>query len=361
MFSPLSDTGLTDSAGITVSRCPKRTEWVSLPNRQTLYRWVTDTHAMRVTFLGTSGAVPTTERNPSALVVEREGDRLLFDCGEGTQRQMMRFETGFGVGHVFVTHLHGDHVLGLPGLVQTWDFNERDKPLTIHTPAGTGSRIESLVAATGQRPSYPVEVREATAGDVVLDHEDYEVRAIEVNHRTNAVGYALVEDDRKGRFDRQKAEEELGLSPGPEYSKLHDGEPVEHDGRTIQPEEVVGPARPGRTVVYTGDTRPTDSVIEAAENADLLIHDGSFGDDHHERAQKTAHSTAREAATVARDAGAKRLALTHLSTRYTGRGWQLEDQAKEVFDDRVFMAEDGMRVEIPYPDADREFSIEMVS
>jgi ribonuclease Z len=313
---------------------------------------------MRVTFLGTSGAVPTTERNPSALLVEREGDRLLFDCGEGTQRQMMRFETGFDVGHVFLTHLHGDHVLGLAGLLQTWDFNERDRPLAVHAPAGTRSRVEQLIAPTGEHPSYPVRIHQIEAGDTVLDREEYEVRAIDVDHRTTAVGYVLVEDDRKGRFDREKAEEELGLEPGPEYSKLHRGEAVEHEGRTIQPEEVVGPPRPGRRFVYTGDTRPTDAVIDAAEDADLLVHDATFGDDHHDRAQKTAHSTAREAATVAREAGAKRLALTHLSTRYTGRGWQLEDQAAEVFDGEVFMADDGTRVDVPYPDADREFVVE---
>ena len=315
---------------------------------------------MRVTFLGTSGAVPTTERNPSALLVEREGDRLLFDCGEGTQRQMMHFETGFDVEHVFITHLHGDHVLGLPGLLQTWDFNEREKPLAIHAPAGTRSTIEGLVSATGEAPSYPIRITQDDPGDVVLDAGEYEVRTFDVAHRTNAVGYALVEDDRKGRFDREKAEEELGLSPGPEYSKLHRGEPVEHEGRTIQPEEVVGPPRPGRTFVYTGDTRPTERTIEVAEEADLLVHDATFGDDHHDRAKQTAHSTAREAATVARDGGAKRLALTHLSTRYTGRGWELENQAEEVFDGRVFMAEDGMRVEIPYPDADREFTVELI-
>lgn len=315
---------------------------------------------MRVTFLGTSGAVPTTERNPSALLVEREGDRLLFDCAEGTQRQMMRYETGFDVGHLFFTHLHGDHTFGLPGLLQTWDFNEREKPLTIHAPAGTRSRVEALVSVSGDRPAYQVRIRQVSPGDVVLDHEEYEIRAIAVDHRTKAVGYVLEEDDRKGRFDRRKAEEELGLSPGPKYSRLHEGEPVEHEGGTIHPEEVVGPPRPGRTFVYTGDTRPTESVINAAAGADLLVHDGTFGDEHHERARQTAHSTAREAATVARDADAKRLALTHLSTRYTGRGYQLENQAAEVFDGRVFMAEDGMRVEIPYQDADREFRIDRI-
>jgi len=315
---------------------------------------------MRVTFLGTSGAIPSTERNPSALLVEREGDRLLFDCGEGTQRQMMRYETGFDLGHIFVTHTHGDHVLGLPGLLQTWDFDERDAPVAIHAPAGTRSQIEGLVSATGERPSYPVRVHQIEAGDVVLDRSEYEVRAVDVDHRTNAVGYALIEDDRKGRFDREYAEEELGLPPGPKYSKLHRGEAVEHEGRTVQPEEVVGPDRPGRRLVYTGDTRPTDGVRAAAEDADLLVHDATFGEEHRERAHKTAHSTAREAGKVASDAGAKRLALTHLSTRYTGRGWQLEDEAADAFDGEVFMADDGLRVEVPYPDADREFEREQL-
>jgi len=313
---------------------------------------------MKVTFLGTSGAVPTTERNPSALLIAREGDRLLFDCAEGTQRQMMRYGTGFDVEHVFVTHLHGDHVLGLPGLTQTWDFNDREVPLAVHSPAGTRKRVETLLGATGQRPSYPVRVSQVEPGDVVLDREGYEVRAFAVEHRTDAVGYALVEDDRKGRFDRERAEEEFGIPPGPKYSKLHEGQPVEHDGRVVQPEEVVGPPRPGRRVVYTGDTRPTDSTIEAAANADLLVHDGTFGEDHRERARQTAHSTAREAAETATAAGAKGLALTHVSTRYTGRTHQLESQAADAFDGRVFVADDGMQVRVPYPDAGENLRID---
>jgi len=313
---------------------------------------------MRVTFLGTSGAVPTTERNTSALVLTREGERLLFDCGEGTQRQMMRFGTGFDVEHIFLTHLHGDHVLGLSGLVQTWDFNDREKPLCIHAPAGTRSRIEQLVAVTGDRPSYPVRITQEEAGNVVLDRDDYEIRAVAVDHRTTALGYALIEDDRKGRFDRERAENEFGIPPGPKYSKLHEGQSIEHDGQTIQPEEVVGPPRPGRRFVYTGDTRPADSVAAAAENADLLVHDGTFAEDHAERARKTAHSTAREAAQVANDADVKRLALTHLSTRYGGEGWRLENEASEIFDgETVFVASDGMQVEVPYPDADEDFSV----
>ena len=307
---------------------------------------------MRVTFLGTSGAVPTTERNVSAVLLRREGERLLFDCGEGTQRQMMRFNTGFGVGHIFVSHLHADHILGIPGLLQTLDFNDRTEPLAIHAPHGTRGRLEDLITAAGDRPSFPLRIHQVQPGDTVLDHEDYTVEAFETDHRTTSVGYALIEDDRKGRFDRQKAEEELGLSPGPKYSKLHAGEPVEHDGRTIRPEEVVGPPRPGRRVVYTGDTRPTAATVEAAEEADLLIHEATFAEDRRERAGQTGHTTAKQAAELANRAGAKRLALTHISTRYAGNGAKLQGEAREVFDgEAAFVAEDGQHLEIPFPDA----------
>lgn len=315
---------------------------------------------MRVTFLGTSGAVPTVQRNPSGIHVEREGERFLFDCGEGTQRQMMRYSAGFDVEHVFLSHLHGDHVLGLPGLTQTWDFNDRDTPLSVHAPAGTRDRVEGLIGATGERPSYPVRVHQVRPGDVALSREEYEIRTIDVEHRTNAVGYTFVEGDRKGEFDRQKAEAEYGLPPGPKYSKLHDGSAVEHDGETIEPSDVVGDPRPGRTVVYTGDTRPCAAVRNAAEGADLLIHDSMFGSDHHERAVETGHSTAHEAAELACDAGVERLALTHISSRYAGGGWHdLESEAAEVAGEgRVFVADDGMCAEIPYADADREFVLE---
>jgi len=312
---------------------------------------------MKVTFLGTSGAIPTTERNPSGLLVSREGDRLLFDCAEGTQRQMMRYGTGFDVEHVFLTHLHGDHVLGLPGLAQTLDFNDRASPLAIHAPAGTRSRVETLLSPTGQRPSYPVRISQVEPGDVVLDADGYRVEAFAVDHRTDAVGYALIEADRKGRFDREKAEAELGLPPGPKYSRLHDGEPVEHDGRTIRPEQVVGPPRPGRRLVYTGDTRPAQATVGSAEDADLLVHDVTFGEEHSDRAKQTAHSTARGAARVARDAGAACLVLTHVSTRYTGRAHELRQQATDEFDGRVIVADDGLELDVPFPDADEGVAV----
>ena len=313
---------------------------------------------LRVTFLGTGGAVPTVERAPSALHVSREGDELLFDCGEGTQRQMMRYTTGFGLDHVFVTHLHGDHVLGLPGLVQTLGFNERSRALAVHGPPGTRQRLHDLVHAAGHDPDFPVRVNEVSPGSVALAADGYEIRAFRTEHRTVSVGYALVEDDRPGRFDREKAEEELEIPPGPAYGRLHAGEPVTlDDGRTIHPEQVVGPPRPGRRVVYTGDTRPTSTVETVSEDADLLVHDATFADDERGRARSTGHATAREAAELAARAGARRLALTHVSARYASDASPLEREARGALADagadaEAFVATDGQVVDVPFPDAD---------
>ena len=306
---------------------------------------------LNATFLGTSAAIPTTARNPSSVFVRREGDALLFDAGEGTQRQMMRYGTGFDVSDVFVTHVHGDHVFGLPGLVQSWDFNDRDDPLTIHVPRGTRSEVEQLVFAVGGDTGFPVHISEMSAGETVLDRPGYEVRAFQTEHRTASVGYALVEDERKGRFDRERAEE-LGVPVGPKFSALHDGEPVElDDGTVVRPEQVVGDPRPGRKLVYTGDTRPHDAAVAAAEGADLLIHDATFAADAAERARETAHSTAREAAEVAARADVRRLALTHVSSRYPGDARELVDDAREVFEN-AFVAQDGQNVDVPYPEED---------
>ena len=305
---------------------------------------------LRVTFLGTAGAVPTTERNPSGVHVNREGDELLFDAGEGTQRQMMRFGTGFSISDVFLTHLHGDHVYGLPGLLETWDFNDREAPLAIHAPRGSRADLIALVTACSGEPDFPVHIDEIAPGDVARRGDDYEVRAFATDHRTRSVGYALVEDDRKGRFHRERAEE-LGVPVGPKFSRLHEGEPVElDDGTVVRPEQVVGPPRPGRRVVYTGDTRPTDAVAEAADGADLLIHDATFGDEYADRAVETGHSTAREAAEIAAGAGVSRLALTHISSRYAGDASALAREAREAFDGGVDVAHDGLEIEVPYPD-----------
>ena len=307
--------------------------------------------SLRVTFLGTGGALPTTERAPSAVFLNREGERLLFDCGEGTQRQMMRFSTGFSVPHIFITHLHGDHVLGLPGLIQTWDFNDRESPLTIHAPPGSRESLRELVHAAGYSPGYPVRINEVKAGTVAYRAKEYEVRTFETDHRTRSVGYALVEDERPGRFDRERAEE-LGVPPGPMFSRLHEGEPVElEDGTVVQPDQVVGEPRPGRRVVYTGDTQPVEPTVEAADNADLLIHDATFAHEMVDRARATGHSTAREAGEIAERAGVRQLALTHISSRYAGDVSALARDAKEAFSGPTFVAADGQLVEVPFPDA----------
>ncbi|MFA9516654.1 ribonuclease Z [Halopenitus sp. H-Gu1] len=310
--------------------------------------------SLRVRFLGTGGAVPTTERAPSAIYINREGDRLLFDCGEGTQRQMMRFGTGFSVDRVFLTHLHGDHILGLPGLIQTMDFNDRDRPLTIHCPPNTTRKIDDLVHVAGHDSSFQVRIKEAVPGTVAFDAEEYEVRAFETAHRTRSQGYVIEEDDRLGRFDRPKAEE-LGVPSGPKFGRLHEGESVElEDGTVVRPEQVVGPPRPGRRVVYTADTRPQNRTVEVADEADLLVHDATFADDMAERARETAHSTGREAGEIAARSAAKRLALTHISSRYTGDASLIEAEAREAFDGECFIPNDGQTVEVPYPDAGDE-------
>ncbi len=307
--------------------------------------------SLRVTFLGTSGAVPTTDRAPSAIYLNREGDGLLFDCGEGTQRQMMRFNTGFDTTAVFITHLHGDHILGIPGFVQSLSFNGREKPMTIYTPQGTGGQIKTLLTVGDYEPAFPIEIIELSAGDIARETDEYVIRAFQTHHRTNSVGYALVEGDRPGRFDRQKAEEELEIPPGPAYGQLHAGESVElDDGRVIEPDEVVGEPRPGRKVIYTGDTRPVDATVEIAADADLLIHDATFAADNAERARKTAHSTGSEAGNIAARADVKRLALTHISSRYGADASPIKRQAEAECSGEVMLATDGQTIEIPFAD-----------
>jgi ribonuclease Z len=266
---------------------------------------------------------------------------------------MMRFGTGFGVSHIFLTHLHGDHTLGLPGLIQTMDFNDRESALSVHVPRGTKGRLTQLIEAAAGRPSFPLRINAVGDSDVALDGDGYEIAAFETDHDTQSVGYALVEDDRKGRFDRERAEE-LGVPVGPKFQKLHAGEDVERaDGTVIRSEQVVGEPRPGRTIVYTGDTRPIDRTVDIAEGADLLIHDSTFAADNETRAGRTAHSTAREAAEIANRAGARRLALLHISSRYAGTVSPIERDAKAVFaGEEAFVPEDGDVVDVSYPDAE---------
>ncbi|MGK7311114.1 MAG: ribonuclease Z [Candidatus Longimicrobiales bacterium M2_2A_002] len=306
---------------------------------------------MRVVFLGTAASRPTVGRNVSAILMQRLGETLLFDCGEGTQRQMMRYGTGFALHDIFFTHMHADHLLGLPGLLRTMGLQGREETMRLHCARGERAIVDAAVHLGVDRIPFPVEIRELGPGDAV-ERDGYDIVPFRTRHGRHSLGYALVEHDRLGRFDPERARE-LGVPEGPLWGRLHRGETVEADGRTVDPDAVVGAARPGRRVVYTGDTRPQETTVEHARDADLLIHEATFAEEEADRARETEHSTAREAAIIAREAGARRLALTHISPRYGIDPTALEQEARAVFPGAM-VARDGMEIEIPYPDADDE-------
>ena len=287
---------------------------------------------MDVVFLGTSGGMPSAQRNPAGLLVRRGGERLLVDCGEGTQRQLLRSSVGLvDLGEILVTHFHADHYLGLPGMLKTFALRGREVPLTVYGPPGLRDLFGSLRRIFG-RLSYPLELVELQAGDA-LERDGYSIVPFAVAHGVSAIGYALVEAPRPGRFDVETANA-LGVPNGPERGALQRGEAVTlPDGRTVTPDAVLGPARAGRKVVLAGDTAPVASVTEAAHGADLLVHEATFCEEEADRARDTSHSTARGAARVARDAGVRLLALTHVSPRYFGR--EVAAEAREVFPDTV--------------------------
>lgn len=309
---------------------------------------------LRVTFLGTASSRPTVRRNVSSLAVQREGETYLFDCGEGTQRQMMRFGVGFRMREIFVTHLHADHYLGLIGLLRTMSLQGRQEGVRVWGPPRSRDTLRQAVELGGDRLLFEVEIGEMAPGDG-LDRGDYRIEAFSTRHTRDSIGLILGEEERLGRFDPDRARD-LGVPEGPLFGRLHEGEAVElEDGRSVSPEEVVGPSRPGRRLVYTGDTLPCPETVEAARDADLLIHEATFGDEEEERAVDTGHSTARQAAEVARDADVRSLALTHFSARYSEQAHRLGDEAAQAFADPV-VAEDGLTVEIPYRDQDAEVS-----
>ncbi|HET7274485.1 MAG TPA: ribonuclease Z [Longimicrobiaceae bacterium] len=300
---------------------------------------------MRITFLGTAAARPTVGRNVSSLVLQREGEMLMFDCGEGTQRQMMRFGTGFTLADIFFSHLHADHFLGVIGLLRTLGLQGREEPVTLWTPAGTEDTLRQAVELGVERVSFPVAIVGVKSGQRLIRGE-YDVLPFRTHHGGRSLGYAVVEHSRLGRFDPERARQ-LGIPEGPLWGQIHQGQSVEVGGRIVQPEELVGPPRPGRRVVYTGDTRPSAATRKAAAGADLLIHEATFGREDADRAVATGHSTAREAAGVARDANVHRLALTHFSPRYADDPRSLEREAKAVFPATI-AAFDGLTLEVPY-------------
>ena len=304
---------------------------------------------LSVTFLGTSAARPTVERNVSAISLVREGETLLFECGEGTQRQMMRYGVSFALSEIFFTHFHADHFLGVIGLIRTLGLQGRTDPMRLYGPKGAKKVLAQAISLGVERVPFEVEIREVKVGEVVKDGGGYEVRAFATEHGGGSVGYAVKEHERRGRFDVEKARA-AGIPEGPLWGKLSKGETVGlPDGRTVGPEDFVGPKRPGRLVVLTGDTRPCAAVVDAAQGADVLVHEATFGEEEAERAKETGHSTEREAAQVALAARAKRLVLSHVSARYSISAEELAKEARAVFPETA-VAKDGMTVEVPFAD-----------
>ena len=295
-------------------------------------------------FFGTSGSMPTAQRAPSALLVRRGAEKLLFDCGEGTQRQMLRSTVGLvDLREIYLTHYHADHYLGLPGMLKTFALRGRDVPMTIYGPPGLSELFTALRRIFGKL-TYGYELVTVRPGDT-LDRGEYVLEVFAPHHGLAAVGYALVERPRPGRFDADAAEA-LGIPIGPERGALQRGDAVTlADGRVITPDAVVGERRPGRKVVVTGDTAPSRDVVDAARGADVLVHEATFLEEERERADETLHSTATDAAEVARDADVGLLVLTHISNRYFAA--DVAREARAIFPETV-VPRDFDVVEVPF-------------
>ncbi|MGA2320863.1 MAG: ribonuclease Z [Solirubrobacteraceae bacterium] len=292
-------------------------------------------------FAGTGGSVPSARRGLPALLVRRGGERLLFDCGEGTQRQLVRSIGLLDVECVFITHFHADHWLGLPGMLKSFALREREAPLTIYGPRGLKELLGALRIVYGRLP-YRMDIVELAPAEAV-ERDGYLITAIPVRHRADAsFGYALVEQPRPGHLDAALAEK-LGVKPGPDFGRLQRGETV----AGVTPEQVMGPEREGRKIVLSGDTSPCEALALAAYQADVLVHEATFTEADAERARQTSHSTARQAAELARDAEARLLALTHISSRYAGG--ELRDEARALFP-ATEAPHDFDTIEVPFPE-----------
>jgi ribonuclease Z len=312
---------------------------------------------MKVIPLGTSSGKPTLRRNVSALAVAREGEWQLFDCGEGTQTQIARAGLNPSrLSSIFITHLHGDHFNGVAGLLSTMGLDRRTRELTLVGPRGINEYLETLARLKILFVNYPLEVREYGPQATSIAHADsngmidvheaaqYVVSSLPLDHRIFALGYRIEERPRPGRFNLERARA-LGIPEGPVFGRLQAGHDVQlTDGRIISPSDVLGPARPGKAIAYCTDTRPCRNAVELARGVDLLIHEATFTDEMTEEARGFGHSTARQAAMIAREAGARALLITHFSTRYPDPKILLEE-AREVFPDTI-MADDLMEIEV---------------
>jgi ribonuclease Z len=304
---------------------------------------------LSVRFLGTSASRPTVERNVTSLAIRRGGETFLFDCGEGTQRQMMRYGVSFNVGDIFFTHMHADHILGVTGLIRTMALQGRTEPMRLFGPPKSERLLRQAVTLGSDKQHFPINYVEMTPGEP-LQRDGYSILPFSVEHGgALALGLAIVESPRLGRFNPDLARS-MGIPEGPLWGQIHKGQEITlPDGRVVHPSELVGPTRSGRKLVFTGDARPSDTTAEVAAGADLLIHEATFADEEAPLAVETGHSTAREAATVADRAGVKRLVLTHISSRYSRDVQELAAEARSVFPSAI-VARDGMEVVIPFDD-----------
>jgi ribonuclease Z len=306
--------------------------------------------SLSLRFLGTSASRPTIERNVSSIAVIREGETLMFDCGEGTQRQMMRYGITFALADIFFTHMHADHMLGVIGLLRTLALQGRTEVMNLYGPPGSERLLWQAIKLGSEKQHFEIKVFELTP-ETPLKRHGYSVIPFAVEHGDRmAIGYHIAEETRLGRFNPDKARE-MGIPEGPLWGRIHKGETVSlPDGRTVKPSELVGASRPGRRIVLTGDSRPSEGTITAATGADVLIHEATFATEEGPRALETGHSTAREAAEVAAKAGVKKLVLTHVSARYSRDTSELETEAREVFPATV-IARDGMEIDVPFETA----------
>lgn len=301
-----------------------------------------------IAFLGSGGWHSTQQRNTNSVLVSRDGDKILIDAGEGTHRQIRRFETGLDIDDIFLTSPEFDHISGVGGVARAIELSDIESPiLRIYGPEEAIEKVRSRNG--GLDINFEIQFRILDGGDSI-NRDGYNIQAIDTDTTAQSVGYKISEEPRRGKFDRQKAES-LGVEPGPKFQKLTDGKPVEtSEGEVVRPDQVLGPKRPGRQIVYTGDTRPCESVLQASRHVDLLIHESTFDESLRERASETGHSTALEAARVADEASAKRLILTGISPRYTGRGYVLKTDAESVYDGDIIVARDGLQLSIGLSD-----------
>ena len=303
--------------------------------------------SLTLRFLGTSASRPTVERNVSSIALIREGETLMFDCGEGTQRQMMRYGVSFSLSDIFFTHMHADHILGVTGLLRTLALQGRTEAINLYGPPGSEKMLWRAITLGSEKQHFPINVFELTP-ETPLKRHGYSVIPFTVEHGDrSAIGYHIAEETRLGRFNPDKARE-MGIPEGPLWGNIHKGQSVTlADGRIVQPSELVGPTRPGRRVVITGDSAPSEGTVATATGADILVHEATFAEEEIQRAVETSHSTARGAAEVAAKAEVKRLVLTHVSARYSRDTSDLEREAREVFPATI-IARDGMEIEIPF-------------